>query len=386
MGDFAKLSLILSLEWELGGRVFIEGTNYQKSTKKYAADPPKELYRYEVGVSELGGDNFSDLSNEMRDTIDSFRLCGPIGATQYANLCPKEIMIDPEKVKQRIDRDAKVVKEAAKKAGAKAKQEIGKAVDKVKDKLEDVYDKLFGSPKVPTTLSEYKDFLRAQAEQVLNPLKTLNDSLGAIAPNPGSDVNKVKEGICSSYCLTGDEDNEGSAWFRTATVPDDQATFATQIVGDVLYVAWIENHSYNLYEQEDDLAATLRVDYENGKFIVDGVDYITYMPVAQHLRYNPSTNSVELVDVLHKEVVFPNRIEINATGISRISIQGSSRSDTIIAAPNLNVPVTISGLAGDDYLQGTSFSDTLLGGPGNDTLLGRAGNDDSLKAMKETMR
>ena len=80
--------------WSLEGRVFIEHTDFEQKTNPY--EDVQNLYKKELGVSQLTSENFENLSRDMKDRIDSFRLCGAIGATQYAHLGPKEIMIDPE--------------------------------------------------------------------------------------------------------------------------------------------------------------------------------------------------------------------------------------------------------------------------------------------------
>ena len=72
------------------------------------------------------------------------------------------------------------------------------------------------------------------------------------------------------------------------------------------------------------------------------------------------------------------------TGVQGIRIDAKGGNDRVFYSLGTyngsthsrpNVPMTLIGGAGDDYLLGGDADDVLIGGPGNDTLLGGAGND-----------
>src|SRR5438874_4887063 len=65
-------------------------------------------------------------------------------------------------------------------------------------------------------------------------------------------------------------------------------------------------------------------------------------------------------------------------GVQRIQIDAKGGNDRVfyaLGAQRPQVPMTLIGGAGDDYLLGGDADDVLIGGPSNDTLLGGVGND-----------
>ncbi|WP_182865929.1 right-handed parallel beta-helix repeat-containing protein [Rhodopirellula sp. JC639] len=358
--NYAELSLTLDLNWSLQGRVFIEGTSLEKQTGTYA--DTKRLYEKRVGVSELTSENFSDQSDDMKNRIDSIRLCGVIGATNYAHLCPTEVMIDPEKEKERV---AAIVKGAVDKADRDGQIVKANTYDKSDEGHRRASEADNGLRKgVPgaALLRDFEYYLQHPDKQ----LELLKD-VQAKLPTP---VPATPDNPLGLPPPPDPRDVFGLTWVSTPTAPDDQATFSTDVQGNTLYVTWFENHGFNLYQQEDDLAATLRVTYEEGKFVIDGIDFVTDVTIAQQI----STTVVH--DSETAQVIFPNRVTVDAGTITRVVITGSSRSDVILVDGTLPVPVTILGGEGDDYLQGSMHDDFISGGGGNDTLLGMAGNDE----------
>ena len=58
-----------------------------------------------------------------------------------------------------------------------------------------------------------------------------------------------------------------------------------------------------------------------------------------------------------------------------IVIDGGGDNDIIVVGPDVSVPVTLLGGAGNDLLIGGAGNDSLVGGAGNDLLIGGAGRD-----------
>ncbi|WP_197456009.1 right-handed parallel beta-helix repeat-containing protein [Stieleria neptunia] len=359
-GNYADLSLTLDLNWSLQGRVFIEGTNLEKQTGTYGGT--KRLYEKRVGVSELTSENFSDQSDDMKNRIDSIRLCGAIGATNYAHLCPTDIMIDPEKEKERITAIVNGAVDKADRDGQTVKANTYDKSDEGHENATRIYNSLRKGVPGAALLRDFESYLQ-HPEKQLELLKDVQAKLPT--PVPATPENPL--GLPSP---PDPRDVFGLTWVSTPTAPDDQATFSTDVQGNTLYVTWFENHGFDLYQQEDDLAATLRVAYEDSKFVIDGIDFVTDVTIAQQI----STTTVH--DSETQAVIFPNRVVIDPGTITRLVVTGSSRSDVILVDGTLPVPVTILGGDGDDYLQGSIHDDYISGGFGNDIILGMAGNDD----------
>ncbi len=67
--------------------------------------------------------------------------------------------------------------------------------------------------------------------------------------------------------------------------------------------------------------------------------------------------------------------EFSAEDIEQIEVLLGSGHDVVFIGPNIAVPLTIDGGAGNDFLAGGGGRSVLIGGLGNDTLWGGAGDD-----------
>jgi hypothetical protein len=61
--------------------------------------------------------------------------------------------------------------------------------------------------------------------------------------------------------------------------------------------------------------------------------------------------------------------------IAGFQVNASNGNDSITVTREVQVPVTLRGAAGDDWLVGGAGPDKLIGGVGDDRLIGRAGDD-----------
>ena len=66
----------------------------------------------------------------------------------------------------------------------------------------------------------------------------------------------------------------------------------------------------------------------------------------------------------------------NTLQVNGVKVNGLDGNDTLVAGGTLNIPVTLFGGNGDDYLVGGRGNDVVDGGTGNDWLNGGAGADD----------
>lgn len=64
-----------------------------------------------------------------------------------------------------------------------------------------------------------------------------------------------------------------------------------------------------------------------------------------------------------------------AAEIGSFEVNAGPGDDSVQLAPDVPVPATLRGGAGNDRLVGGAGNDKLIGGPGNDVLYGRGGND-----------
>lgn len=71
----------------------------------------------------------------------------------------------------------------------------------------------------------------------------------------------------------------------------------------------------------------------------------------------------------------PNQLVCAAPAIGGFEVNAGAGDDRISVAPNVTIPVTMRGGAGDDVLLGGSGPDKLIGGEGNDRLVGGRGDD-----------
>jgi RTX calcium-binding nonapeptide repeat (4 copies) len=71
----------------------------------------------------------------------------------------------------------------------------------------------------------------------------------------------------------------------------------------------------------------------------------------------------------------PNELVCAAPSIAGFEVNAGGGDDRVAVAPEVVVPVTMRGGAGDDVLLGGSGPDKLIGGEGNDRLIGGRGND-----------
>ena len=73
------------------------------------------------------------------------------------------------------------------------------------------------------------------------------------------------------------------------------------------------------------------------------------------------------------------------SGVQSIQIDAKGGNDRVfyaLGAQRPQVPMTLIGGSGNDYLLGGDADDVLIGGPGNDTLLGGAGNDTFIDELR----
>jgi hypothetical protein len=127
----------------------------------------------------------------------------------------------------------------------------------------------------------------------------------------------------------------------------------------------------NSIDQPDAQAAYITVFYDTELqgYIIDSPDFVTREVVAERETLTNGTEELERL------ITYRNSAFIPAAGIARIEILGTERSDKLLAAPELPVPVSFYGLGGDDLLVGTDWDDVLIGGEGNDTLVSGLGDD-----------
>jgi len=71
----------------------------------------------------------------------------------------------------------------------------------------------------------------------------------------------------------------------------------------------------------------------------------------------------------------PQQLVCAAPTIAGFEVNAGGDADRVSVAPNVTIPVTMRGGAGDDVLIGGSGPDKLIGGEGNDRLVGGRGDD-----------
>jgi hypothetical protein len=77
-----------------------------------------------------------------------------------------------------------------------------------------------------------------------------------------------------------------------------------------------------------------------------------------------------LVEASFDVVVFP---ALCVPSVSRLC--GTPGDDLLVVNPNVDVPVTVMGGAGNDWIIGGPNADTIIGGDGADRIFGRGGAD-----------
>jgi hypothetical protein len=91
------------------------------------------------------------------------------------------------------------------------------------------------------------------------------------------------------------------------------------------------------------------------------IDSSAVLEVGGSVCSHPEGNSFELL--------------CEAAPIAGFEVNAGPRNDSVVLSPEVAIPVTLRGGAGDDRLVGGAGNDKLIGGAGNDVLVGRAGND-----------
>jgi hypothetical protein len=71
----------------------------------------------------------------------------------------------------------------------------------------------------------------------------------------------------------------------------------------------------------------------------------------------------------------PPNSAFGCPGVTRVVVNAGDGDDSVTAAGDVGVPLTLNGEAGDDDLGGGAAADTLTGGDGQDQLTGGAGDD-----------
>ena len=71
----------------------------------------------------------------------------------------------------------------------------------------------------------------------------------------------------------------------------------------------------------------------------------------------------------------PNQLICQAPLVAGFEVNAGPKSDTVVVARAVGVPVTLRGGPGQDMLIGGSGPDKLIGGAGNDRLGGKVGDD-----------
>jgi RTX calcium-binding nonapeptide repeat (4 copies) len=71
----------------------------------------------------------------------------------------------------------------------------------------------------------------------------------------------------------------------------------------------------------------------------------------------------------------PNELVCAAPSIGGFEVNAGGGDDRVGVSNDVNVPVTMRGGAGDDFLLGGAGPDRLIGGEGNDRLVGGRGDD-----------
>jgi Ca2+-binding RTX toxin-like protein len=70
-----------------------------------------------------------------------------------------------------------------------------------------------------------------------------------------------------------------------------------------------------------------------------------------------------------------NPATFSEASVTEIRVRGRSGNDVFVAAPGVNVPMTIDGGDGNDLLIGGSGRSVIIGGAGNDVIFGGDGDD-----------
>jgi hypothetical protein len=91
------------------------------------------------------------------------------------------------------------------------------------------------------------------------------------------------------------------------------------------------------------------------------IDSIVPLEVGGSICTNPEGKTNELLC----QAPLVNGFEVNSDG----------GDDQVLIAPNITLPVTVRGGAGNDLLRGGAGPDKLFGGSGNDRLIGWRGDD-----------
>lgn len=101
----------------------------------------------------------------------------------------------------------------------------------------------------------------------------------------------------------------------------------------------------------------------------DGLLTIILNPTPDRVRVlrHPGTTKV---DIIVKKEAFQQY-----DGVTALHIEGRGGGDRMYLGPGLDIPATIIGGPGRDYLGGGLGDDVLDGGVGNDYIVGSAGND-----------
>lgn len=71
----------------------------------------------------------------------------------------------------------------------------------------------------------------------------------------------------------------------------------------------------------------------------------------------------------------PNELVCEAPLIAGFEVNADGGGDRVVVAKGVEIPVTMRGGAGRDFLRGGGGSDKLIGGTGNDRLVGGRGAD-----------
>jgi hypothetical protein len=71
----------------------------------------------------------------------------------------------------------------------------------------------------------------------------------------------------------------------------------------------------------------------------------------------------------------PNELVCAAPSIAGFEVNAGGGADRVAVAPEISIPVTMRGGAGDDVLLGGGGPDKLIGGEGDDRLVGGRGDD-----------
>ena len=147
----------------------------------------------------------------------------------------------------------------------------------------------------------------------------------------------------------------------TSVTPSPQYEFDPELQGSTLTVTWTGAGPANL-----------TVDIVNGQLLVVGPTFVAqnievatrYDTLAQKRYYK------------YANVTFLDQKSYSLAGIDEIVLNGSSSGDdSLVVTPNVPIDASISGGAGNDFLEGGGGNNTLSAGNGNDTLEGGSGDN-----------